>query len=73
MCSRQSGTRFLRFGILSRHRFFRFHELENVTAISILLPAKEISSRISQPADQMMLNRADIGTIPGKAILLTII
>ncbi len=35
MCSRQFWTRFFRFGILSRHRFFRFHESENVPAIFV--------------------------------------
>jgi hypothetical protein len=36
-------------------------------------PAKKISSRISQPVDVTMVNFVDVGTIPGKAILLTII
>ncbi len=35
MCSCQFWTRFLRFRILSRHRFFRFHEWENVPAIYV--------------------------------------
>jgi hypothetical protein len=37
MCSRQFGTRSHWFGILSRHRFFRFHESENVLGICIFL------------------------------------
>ncbi len=36
-------------------------------------PVKKISSRTWQPVDRTMLNRVDVGTIPGKAILLTII
>ncbi len=32
-CSRQFWTRFLQFGILSRHWFIRFHESENVPSI----------------------------------------
>ncbi len=48
MCSRQFWTRFLWFGILSRHQFFQFHELENVPAISIFLARhKNIQSYIS--------------------------
>ncbi len=35
ICSRQFVTRSCRFRILSRHWFFRFHELENVTAIFV--------------------------------------
>ncbi len=37
MCSRQFWTRFLRFGILSCHRFFQFHESENVPTMTIFL------------------------------------
>ncbi len=36
-------------------------------------PAKTISSRISQQVDTLMLICVDVGTIPGKAILSTII
>ncbi len=35
MYSRQFWTRFFRFGILSRHQLFRFHESENVPAINV--------------------------------------
>ncbi len=72
MCSRQFATRSLRFGILSRHWFFQFHESENFPAISIFWPAQKMSSRICQPVDPTMLNCVDIGIIPGKAILPTI-
>ncbi len=35
MCSCQFWTRFFQFGILSRHRLFRFHESENVPALNV--------------------------------------
>ncbi len=73
MCSRQFWTHFLRFRILSCHWFFRFHESENIPAITIFWPAKKISSRISQPVDLTMLNCVDVGTVHGKANLPTII
>ncbi len=35
MCSPLFWTRFFQFGILSRHRLFRFHESENIPAINV--------------------------------------
>jgi hypothetical protein len=37
MCSHQFRTRSLWFGILSCHRFFQFHESENIPTICIFL------------------------------------
>jgi hypothetical protein len=43
MCSRQFVTRSRRFGILSPHQFFRFHESENVPAFNFFcLPLSHI-------------------------------
>ncbi len=36
MCSGQFGIRSLWFGIISRHQFFQFHELENIPTIIFL-------------------------------------
>ncbi len=41
MCSCQFWTRFFRFGILSRHLFFQFHESENILAINVFLARHE--------------------------------
>ncbi len=51
MCSRQFWTCFFRFGILSRHLFFRFHESENIPAISLLFARK---GDVSCPASEFI-------------------
>ncbi len=48
MCSCQFWTRFLRFGILSLHQFFHFHESENVPAIYVCGEWHQIS-RLNTP------------------------
>ncbi len=71
MCSRQFWACFLWFGILSHHRFFRFHKLEYIPAISIFWPAIKISSRISQQVHLKIHNPVDVGIIPSQGIQLT--
>jgi hypothetical protein len=49
-----------------------FMNWKTFPASVIFWPAIKTSISVSQPVDPTMLNRVDKGTIPGKAILLTI-
>ena len=72
MCSRQLGTRSLRFGILSHHQFFWFHESKHFPAMKIFLARHMTSASITQSVDPTIINHMDVGTTPGKAILMSI-
>ncbi len=52
---------FFRFGILSLHLFFQFHESENVPNISFFWPTMKISSRISWQVYLKIHNHVDVG------------